>query len=118
MLEIVSDPAFLTHVKKIGKEFGNHLQTFSSQPKLEKIIVDVRGRGLMWGIEFLNDRYGIGATLRMIENGVWMDYCGNKEDTIKLMPPLIINEDDVMIIMSRLEKALLSLPEPKKEIDK
>ncbi|MBN2157490.1 MAG: aspartate aminotransferase family protein [Candidatus Lokiarchaeota archaeon] len=115
MLDIISAPEFLEHVRKISKEFEKGLLEFKNNPLLQDIIVDVRGRGLMWGMEFPNHRYGVGMTLRMIENGIFADYCGNKEDTIKLMPPLILNSEDVSNIMHRLEKALLSLPKPNKE---
>jgi putrescine aminotransferase len=115
MLDIISTPDFLDHVIKMSREFEKGLLAFKNNPELRDLIVDVRGRGLMHAIEFSNDRYGIGMTLRMIENGIFADYCGNKEDTIKLMPPLIITKDDITTIMDRLEKALLSLPKPKKE---
>jgi acetylornithine/succinyldiaminopimelate/putrescine aminotransferase len=115
MLDIISTPDFLDHVNKMSRVFEKGLLAFKNNPELRDLIVDVRGRGLMHAIEFSNDRYGIGMTLRMIENGIFADYCGNKEDTIKLMPPLIITKDDITTIMDRLEKALLSLPKPKKE---
>jgi acetylornithine/succinyldiaminopimelate/putrescine aminotransferase len=115
MLDIISQPTFLDHVKKMGTEFGEGLKRFKENPELKDIIMDVRGRGLMHGIEFVNERYGVGMTLRMIENGIFADYCGNKEDTIKLMPPLIIEKNHITAIMDGLEKALLSLPKPKKE---
>lgn len=118
MLDIISAPDFLDHVNKMGVEFEKGLLGFKENPELRDLIVDVRGRGLMHAIEFPNDRYGIGMTLRMIENGIFADYCGNKEDTIKLMPPLIITKEDINIIMERLEKALLSLPKLKKEENK
>jgi len=115
MLELISSPSFLENVRKMSLEFEKGLMHFKEDSGLQDLIIDIRGRGLMWGIEFPNERYGIGMTLRMIENGIFADYCGNKEDTIKLMPPLIIEKADVVEIMQRLEKALLSLPQPKKE---
>lgn len=115
MLDIIKAPEFLNHVNEMGVEFEKGLLRFKENPELRDLIVNVRGRGLMHAIEFPNDRYGVGMTLRMIENGIFADYCGNKEDTIKLMPPLIIESEDITNIMERLEKALLSLPKPKKE---
>jgi 4-aminobutyrate aminotransferase-like enzyme len=64
-------------------------------------------------MEFINEKYGHGFTLKMIENGVFADYCGNKESTIKLMPPLVTTFDEVDLIMNRLGKAFASLPRPK-----
>lgn len=111
MLQIISQPSFLDNVKAMGKRFRDGLSEFGK--KFPQLITEVRGRGLMWGVEFINDRYGVGYTLRMIENGIWADFCGNNEKTIKLMPPLIVNDRDVDDIMTRLEKALQELPKPK-----
>ncbi|RLI60798.1 MAG: aspartate aminotransferase family protein [Promethearchaeia archaeon] len=111
MLDIVSQPSFLNHVKVMGEQLGKGLHNLKE--KFSKIIVDVRGRGLMWGVEFINDRYGIGYTLQMIQNGIFADYCGNKENTIKLMPPLIVNEKEMNEILNRLEIAMGNLPEIK-----
>ncbi|MFX0100171.1 MAG: aspartate aminotransferase family protein [Candidatus Hodarchaeota archaeon] len=110
MLDIVSQPSFLNHVLEMGKKFESRLEEFRNQ--YPTLINDTRGRGLMWGIEFVNDRYGLGYALKMIENGVFADYCGNKEDTVKVMPPLITSSEEVDEILSRLEIALSQLPLP------
>ncbi|MHA1728006.1 MAG: class-III pyridoxal-phosphate-dependent aminotransferase [Promethearchaeota archaeon] len=110
MLDIISKPSFLNHIKDMGKNLGKGLESFKEDEKYSSIITDVRGRGLMWGLEFMNDKYGIRFTLAMIQNGIFADYCGNNEKTIKLMPPYIIKEGDVEEILVRLGTALNSLP--------
>jgi len=111
MLDFISQPQYLNNIKTMGNQMGNGLRKLKE--KYSSLVVDVRGRGLMWGVEFVNDRYGIGYTLQMIRNGIWADYCGNRENTIKLMPPLIIKENEMTEIMTRLEKAMSNLPPPK-----
>jgi putrescine aminotransferase len=110
MLDIISQPSFLDHIKEMGKLFEKGLRGFKESNKL---ITDVRGRGLMWGLEFINERYGVGSTLAMIQSGVLADYCGNNEKTIKLMPPLIIQADEINETLKRLQKAFDTLPQPK-----
>ncbi|UYP45579.1 [LysW]-aminoadipate semialdehyde/glutamate semialdehyde transaminase [Candidatus Lokiarchaeum ossiferum] len=111
MLEIISKPTFLQNVQKMGTQLGESLQVFKTQ--YPSLITEVRGRGLMWGMEFINERYGVGYTLQMIKNGIFADYCGNNEQTIKLMPPLITNTEEMKEIIRRLNEALLGLPLPK-----
>ena len=111
MLEIVSKPAFLENVQRVGTLLGTGLQSFEKQ--YSSIITEVRGRGLMWGLEFINERYGIGYTLQMIKNGIFADYCGNNEQTIKLMPPLITEAREIEEILQKLGIALSNLPLPK-----
>ncbi|MFX0090385.1 MAG: aspartate aminotransferase family protein [Candidatus Hodarchaeota archaeon] len=107
MLGIISQPSFLNHVKKMGKRFEDGLNDFKE--KNNELIVDVRGRGLMWGIEFTNEYASLGFTLAMIKNGVFADYCGNYKVTIKLLPPLIVQPEEIDEILHRLEKAFKEL---------
>ncbi len=67
----------------------------------------------MWGLEFINERYGHGFTIKMIENGVFADYCGNRENTIKLFPPLVTTMEEIQVIIERIKKAFATLPRPK-----
>lgn len=115
MLDIISQPDFLSHVREMGKRFENGL--LKLKEKYTSIITDVRGRGLMWGVEFISDRYGIGFTLRMIQNGIFADYCGNDEKTIKIMPPLVITEAEIDLILRKLDEALATLPTPQEPSD-
>jgi len=108
MLAIQSKEEFLNHVKKMGIIFKNGLENLKD--KYSHLIKEIRGRGLMWGIEFLNERYSLGCTLLMIQNGILADYCGLKEDTIKLMPPLIIKEDEMNELLKRLEIIFDKMP--------
>jgi len=57
----------------------------------------------MWGVELINERYGVGYTLQMIKNGIFADYCGNNEQTIKLMPPLVTQENEMKEIGNILD---------------
>jgi acetylornithine/succinyldiaminopimelate/putrescine aminotransferase len=113
MLKIISQPSFLEHIRKMGKQMEVGLNEIKTQ--FPSLITKVRGRGLMWGVEFINDRYGIGYTLNMIQNGIWADYCGNNEKTIKLMPPLVVTELEMNDILKRLSEAASQLPAPKEK---
>ncbi len=86
---------------------------FRKNKKFGNLITEVRGRGLMLGVEFIEDRYGIESTIRMINNGIFADFCGNNEKTIKLMPPLVINDEDVNEILTCIDTAFNMLSDPK-----
>jgi len=106
-LELLSDDKLLNHVKEMGNSFGKMLDEIKD--KYGDLITDVRGRGLMWGMEFANDFTSLGFTLEMIKNGVFADYCGNFKETVKFMPPLIISEEEISIVQQRLEQAITAL---------
>ncbi|MHA2287716.1 MAG: class-III pyridoxal-phosphate-dependent aminotransferase [Promethearchaeota archaeon] len=100
MLEIQSDPRFLSNVKKLGKIFNQGLENIAE--KNPDLINEVRGRGLMWGVEFNNETLGQLAMLSIIKEGVLQNYCGNKKDTLIIMPPLIVNEEDIKEILKKI----------------
>jgi len=111
MLEIQSDPKFLDHVKKMGKIFGDGLEYIAE--KYPDFIKEVRGRGLMWGIEFYEEENSILSMISIIKEGVLLNYCGNKKDTIIIMPPLIVKKSDLEEILIRINKGISKLTDLK-----
>ncbi len=107
MLKIQSDPKFLEDVKKRGDLFGKGLQTIVDEnPNLVKAA---RGRGLIWGLEFFNDNDSILSMVYSIKEGVLLNYCGNKKDTLIIMPPLITKEKEMEDIIERIRNAVTNV---------
>jgi len=100
MLDIQSDPKFLNHVTEMGKLFSKGLEEIADDNS--EIINDVRGRGLMWGMEFNRETLGQLAMLSIIKEGVLQNYCGNKKDTLIMMPPLVVKEKEIEEILIRI----------------
>ena len=100
MLSIQSKPEFLNHVKKMGNIFSKGLKEIADDNP--RLIKEVRGRGLMWGLEFNSETLGQLAMLSIIKEGVLQNYCGNKKDTLIIMPPLIVTEEEIDEIIKRI----------------
>lgn len=67
-----------------------------------KIIRDVRGLGLMLAVEL---RFDVKDVLfDGIKNGLLMLYSGRS--IIRLLPPLVIDEDIVSIILKKMDELL------------
>jgi putrescine aminotransferase len=107
MLEIQSDPKFLEHIRKMGKIFGDGLENIKE--KFSDLIKEVRGRGLMWGVEFFKETDCQLSMLSIIKKGVLLNYCGNKKDTLIIMPPLIVQSDDLNEILLRIKSGLVDI---------
>lgn len=107
MLEIQSDPKFLANVKKTGDLFGKGLMDIASD--FPDLIKEARGRGLMWGIEFHDEMDGQLGMVSIIKEGVLQNYCGNRKDTIIIMPPLIVNKQDIEEILQRIYRGMKNL---------
>ncbi|MFX1391217.1 MAG: aspartate aminotransferase family protein [Promethearchaeota archaeon] len=107
MLEMQSDPKFLSHVKEMGKLFGSGLEEIAED--FSDLIKEVRGRGLMWGVEFYNEEYSQLGMISIIKDGVLLNYCGNKKDTLVIMPPLIVKKEEIDEILERIRKGIINL---------
>ena len=107
MLEIQSDPEFLDHVKEMGEIFRKGLKDIADEKS--DIIREVRGRGLMWGMEFFKEDDCLKSMLHIINEGVLLNYCGNKKDTLIIMPPLIVQKEELDEIISRIRKGIIKL---------
>ncbi|MBY8991688.1 MAG: aspartate aminotransferase family protein [Candidatus Lokiarchaeota archaeon] len=112
MLNIQSDQKFLNHVKDMGKYFQRGLEEIKEE--FPDFIKEIRGRGLMWGVEFHNETNSQLAMLSIIKEGVLLDYCDNKKDTLKLLPPLVVQKHELDVILSKIRTALDKLKKIKK----
>ncbi len=107
MLDIQSDPKFLEHVREMGKIFGDGLKNIGND--YPDLIKDVRGRGLMWGVEFHEKDQCQISMLQIIKEGVLLNYCGNKKDTLIIMPPLIVQKNEIEEVLIRIRNGIHKL---------
>jgi acetylornithine/succinyldiaminopimelate/putrescine aminotransferase len=112
MLNIQSDPKFLNRVNEMGAFFMKGL--IEIKEEFSGLIKEVRGRGLMLGIEFFNETDSQLAMLQIIKEGVLLDYCNNKKDTLKILPPLIVKKEEIEEILSRIHVGVAKLKKIKR----
>jgi 4-aminobutyrate aminotransferase len=99
----------LANAARVGSMMLERLAGWTTSHPL---VGDVRGRGLMIGIEIVKDKATRepAAALRnrievlAFERGLMLLGCG--ETSIRLCPPLIVNEHEAMIALDILEEAL------------
>ena len=60
-----------------------------------KVIADVRGKGLLIGVEFVNDGVGGMIISNLLDHKVIVLHSLNKHNVIRLMPPAIITEEQL-----------------------
>jgi 4-aminobutyrate aminotransferase len=91
---------------------GKMLERLAAWKDTHSLVGDVRGRGLMIGIELVLDKTTRepATTLRnrietiCFEKGLLILGCG--ETSLRLCPPLIVNEDEATVALDILEEAL------------
>lgn len=97
-------------------EVGDHMmRRMADWPKKYRIVGDVRGRGLMIGVDMVKDQktreYGAAERDRVVEmafeRGVLFLGCG--PSTVRIAPPLILTKDEADIGMDVLEESIAAV---------
>jgi 4-aminobutyrate aminotransferase-like enzyme len=81
------------------------------------IIGDVRGKGLMIGVELVKDRqtkaYAAAETTRLVEEmrkrGVLIGKGGRFGNILRIQPPLIFSSDDCTEFLRAIEESLAAV---------
>ena len=94
-------------------EVGNHmLKRMAAWPQKHRLVGDVRGRGLMIGVEIVKDKitkeYGAQERDRIVElafeRGILFLGCG--PSTVRIAPPLIVTKDEADVAMDVLDECI------------
>jgi diaminobutyrate-2-oxoglutarate transaminase len=104
----------LNHVEKVGTESLKYLRDLSRE---SKYIGEVRGRGLMIGIEFVKDKESKEPfadlvnklLLELFKRGVIALRAGHYGNVIRFLPPLVITEELMMKGLEIFRETLLKL---------
>jgi len=75
------------------------------------MVADVRGRGLMIGVEFAMDEVGELVVAQLMKRGVCVAYALNNPRVLRFEPPLIITEEQVEEVADALDGALTETSE-------
>ncbi len=78
------------------------------QAQFPQIIRDVRGRGLLIGVEIVDAKVGESLAQRMFDRNVLIAYTLNKPEVIRIEPPLIITRDLIDVALERFQESLVS----------
>lgn len=74
-----------------------------------KIIREVRGRGLMIGIEYLHEFMGPMMSDALAQNGVFAAYSGNAPQVMRFMVPIVISEAEMSSVIERIGAAVATM---------
>ena len=81
------------------------------QTKHRDLVADVRGKGLMIGVEFATDEVCELTVAQILKRGMCAAYTLNNPRVIRLEPPLIISEDEVRKAVEILDGAVTDIGE-------
>jgi 4-aminobutyrate aminotransferase len=108
-LDVIENEGLLAN----STEVGNHmLRRMADWPRKHRLVGDVRGRGLMIGVEIVKDQktkeYGHDERDRIVElafeRGMLFLGCG--PSTIRISPPLVVTREEADVAMDALEESI------------
>ena len=105
VLEISSDENFLNHVNEMAEIFKKKIDILLE--KHSGFFIKLRQKGLMMGLELKDELCGPVLTKTAYDNGLLIIYSNNDSKVCQFLPPLIIQEDQIDEIITRLDKALI-----------
>ncbi len=109
VLDVLLEPSFLIHVQRMGDKLKSGLlHILNIYPD---IICAVQGMGLMLGIQCVVPS---NLVVNALENEYLLSVAANN-NVVRLLPPLIIREEEIDESLHRIEKAISYLSQINKE---
>lgn len=105
-LDQTTEPGFLEHVQAMAARFAAGFDDLQSR---YPIVAEVRQRGLMIGFELAEDAMGPAMSMLLAQNGVLAVFANHRPGTIQILPPLIIQPDEVDFVLEALDRSLAQL---------
>jgi acetylornithine/N-succinyldiaminopimelate aminotransferase len=99
VLDELVDGGLLGHIGRVGQHVEQRLKSLAAR---HPMIKEVRGKGLMWGLELTRDAAPVVPAA--LERGVIVNRTA--ERVIRLLPPLVITNAEIDEGLGRLDAAL------------
>ena len=107
-LKALTEDGLVENSEKMGKIFRDGLEKLKEK---HPIIREIRGKGLMIGVEIKFEVRDI--LMNLIKDGVLMLYSGR--NILRILPPLVITEEDITKVLQSLD-SVLSEEEKKRNV--
>ena len=114
VMEVIEEEGLQRNAKVVGRRFKDGLERLAA---VHRIVGDVRGLGLMLGVELVADRStrapASAETIEVLEAaremGVLLGKGGLAGNVLRIKPPMCITADDVDFALEVLDRAFRSV---------
>jgi acetylornithine/succinyldiaminopimelate/putrescine aminotransferase len=107
VLAVIEETGLVEHAAAMGERLFAGLRSIAAAHP--EVITEVRGRGLMAGIQYVEDSLGPRMSYHLARHGVLAIYSGNQPAVMRLMPTLVIGEEEVDFLLEALDGAINDL---------
>ncbi len=103
-LDVLQDDGLVANARDRGSELRDGIRALEREHAAT--IVDVRGRGLMVGVETASPQHAEELRLGLLQRRVIVSVCGVDYRTLRLSPPLVLAPGDVTRVVDALAATL------------
>ena len=103
VIQLIEENNIIANATRVGARILAGLKKV--QNAFPQVIAEVRGRGLMIGVEInisRNKSAGKIFATRCVEKGVYLGYFGVNQEVLRVEPPLIISEKEADLIINTI----------------
>lgn len=97
------------HAHAMGERFQKGFDELKE--KYPDLLLTSRRKGLMMGLQYTNDSIGPRMTYQLTLNGVLAIFSGNEPSVMRLMPPLVIEPEEVELVIRALDRSMAAIME-------
>jgi putrescine aminotransferase len=104
-IETIDAEGIVQRARTIGARLGQSLHE-SVAEHAPHLVREVRGRGLLWGIDFAGAGLAGEMLLELIERGVVVNHSLNAHSVLRLTPPAVLTDGDLDYLESAIAGSL------------
>jgi putrescine aminotransferase len=104
VLAVIEETGLVEHAAAMGRRLFAGLDALAAAHP--DVITEVRGRGLMAGVQYVEDSLGPRMSYHLARHGVLAIYSGNQPSVMRLMPTLVVDEAEIDLLLAALEAAI------------
>ncbi|HLO97482.1 MAG TPA: aspartate aminotransferase family protein [Fimbriimonas sp.] len=103
-VEILEEGSLIENSRLMGERMKSGFEGI--QARFPELVKEIRGRGLMIGVEFTMDEVGEVVVAQLMKNGVCVAYALNNPRVLRFEPPLVINAEQVDHAIQALDSSI------------
>lgn len=107
VIAVIEETGLVAHAAAMGERLLAGLRALALEHG--DVIAEVRGLGLMAGVEYTEDSMGPRMSYHLARHGVLALYSGNQPSVMRLMPALVVEEAEVDFLLDALDRAIADL---------
>jgi 4-aminobutyrate aminotransferase-like enzyme/Ser/Thr protein kinase RdoA (MazF antagonist) len=101
VFDVIEDERIVEHAARVGALLLSALRELDNPE-----IVEVRGRGLLVGVQLSGSDLAARTVDRLREGGILIGRAGPRGDVLKIRPPLVFDDEHVALLADGLRDAL------------